>query len=103
MTVLQLPVLPALEITAPKLEYGLLLPFIVVFAAACVGVLVEAVAPRAMRHSLGIENGAISCAGFDTSASLKIARTRMPIADRRAACARRASATGLSGERATRR
>ncbi|QDP98337.1 NADH-quinone oxidoreductase subunit NuoN [Microlunatus elymi] len=54
MTVLQLPVLqlPALQIPAPKIEYGLLMPFIVVFAAACVGVLVEALAPRAMRHSL---------------------------------------------------
>jgi NADH-quinone oxidoreductase subunit N len=41
-----------LQIPAPDLDYGLLLPFIVVFAAACVGVLVEAVAPRAMRHSL---------------------------------------------------
>ena len=31
-----------LEITAPKLEYGLLLPFILIFAGACVGVLAEA-------------------------------------------------------------
>ena len=40
------------EISAPDLEYGLLLPFIVVFAAACLGVLVEALAPRALRYSL---------------------------------------------------
>jgi NADH-quinone oxidoreductase subunit N len=40
------------DIPAPDLEYGLLLPFIVIFAAACIGVLVEALAPRAMRYSL---------------------------------------------------
>jgi NADH-quinone oxidoreductase subunit N len=40
------------EIPAPDLEYGLLLPFIVIFAAACIGVLVEAIAPRTMRFSL---------------------------------------------------
>jgi NADH-quinone oxidoreductase subunit N len=40
-----------LEITAPDLEYGLLLPFIVIFVGACVGVLVEAAAPRRLRHA----------------------------------------------------
>jgi NADH-quinone oxidoreductase subunit N len=39
----------AMEITAPKLEYGLLMPFILVFAGACLGVLVEAVVPRRLR------------------------------------------------------
>jgi NADH-quinone oxidoreductase subunit N len=33
------------------LDYGLLLPFIVLFAGACVGVLVEALAPRPLRRT----------------------------------------------------
>ncbi|HYP43906.1 MAG TPA: NADH-quinone oxidoreductase subunit NuoN [Propionibacteriaceae bacterium] len=41
--------LAPLEITAPVLEYGLLMPFIVIFVGACVGVLVEAVVPRRSR------------------------------------------------------
>jgi NADH-quinone oxidoreductase subunit N len=41
-----------LEITAPVIEYALLLPFIVIFVGACVGVLVEALAPRPMRFAL---------------------------------------------------
>ncbi len=44
--------MPVLQIPAPDLDYGLLLPFIVIFAAACVGVLVEAVAPRSVRYPL---------------------------------------------------
>lgn len=40
-----------LEITAPKLEYGLLMPFIVIFVGACLGVLAEAVVPRRLRLS----------------------------------------------------
>jgi NADH-quinone oxidoreductase subunit N len=39
----------AMEITAPKLEYGLLMPFILIFAGACLGVLAEAVVPRRLR------------------------------------------------------
>ena len=38
-----------LEITAPVLEYDLLAPFILIFAAGCLGVLVEAVVPRPSR------------------------------------------------------
>ncbi|SDS91149.1 NADH-quinone oxidoreductase subunit NuoN [Microlunatus soli] len=49
MTALQIP---ALQIPAPDLQYGLLLPFMVIFAAACLGVLVEALAPRSLRHPL---------------------------------------------------
>ncbi|MGI8457254.1 MAG: NADH-quinone oxidoreductase subunit NuoN [Propionibacteriaceae bacterium] len=33
-------------ITAPSIAYGLLAPFIVIFGAACLGILVEALAPR---------------------------------------------------------
>ena len=40
-----------MEITAPTLDYGLLLPFIVIFAGACLGVLVEALAPRPSRRA----------------------------------------------------
>ena len=40
-----------LEITAPVLDYGLLLPLIVLFAGACLGVLVEALAPRGVRRA----------------------------------------------------
>ncbi len=39
-----------LEITAPVIEYGLLMPFIVIFAGACLGVLVEALVPRDLRR-----------------------------------------------------
>ena len=39
-----------MEITAPNIEYGLLAPVLVIFAAACLGVLAEAVAPREIRR-----------------------------------------------------
>jgi NADH-quinone oxidoreductase subunit N len=42
----------AAQISAPHLEYGLLMPLFVIFGAACVGVLVEALAPKDMRFSL---------------------------------------------------
>jgi NADH-quinone oxidoreductase subunit N len=41
-----------LEIIAPKIEYGLLAPVLVVFAGACLGVLAEAVAPREIRRAV---------------------------------------------------
>jgi len=39
-------ILPLADFTAPKIEYGELSPLLVVFGAACVGVLVEAFLPR---------------------------------------------------------
>ena len=39
-----------IEITAPKIEYGLLAPVLVIFAGACLGVLAEALAPREIRR-----------------------------------------------------
>jgi NADH-quinone oxidoreductase subunit N len=39
-----------LDIQAPVIEYGLLAPFIVIFAGACIGVLVEALAARPSRR-----------------------------------------------------
>jgi NADH-quinone oxidoreductase subunit N len=47
MSITGLPVV--LEITAPTLEYGLLMPFILIFVGACVGVLAEALVPRRSR------------------------------------------------------
>src|SRR6187549_689403 len=44
--------LPAMEISAPKIEYGLLAPVLLVFAGACLGVLAEALAPREIRRAV---------------------------------------------------
>ena len=44
--------MPALQINAPTIEYALLAPFILVFAAACIGVGVEAFAPRSLRRPI---------------------------------------------------
>ena len=41
-----------LDIAAPVIEYGLLAPVLVIFGAACVGVLVEALVPRASRRTV---------------------------------------------------
>ncbi|HEX8488716.1 MAG TPA: NADH-quinone oxidoreductase subunit NuoN [Propionibacteriaceae bacterium] len=53
-----------LEITAPQLEYGLLMPFILIFGGACVGVLAEALVPRRFRLSaqLVVTFGSIAAA-----------------------------------------
>src|SRR5690625_3692814 len=40
--------------TTPQLQYGILLPVIIVFAAACLAVIVEAVVPRALRSRVQI-------------------------------------------------
>ncbi len=39
-------------IAAPDIEYGMLAPFIIIFAAACLGILIEAAVPRALRFAL---------------------------------------------------
>jgi NADH-quinone oxidoreductase subunit N len=44
--------LEVMQISAPDLEYGMLLPLLVVFGAGCLGVGVEALAPKAMRNGL---------------------------------------------------
>ncbi len=41
----------ALEITAPTLEYSLLMPVLIVLIGACIGVLIEALAPRGVRRT----------------------------------------------------
>ena len=38
-----------MEISAPQINYGLLMPFLLVFGGACLGVLAEAVLPRSRR------------------------------------------------------
>ncbi len=48
--VLMTQVLPLADFVAPKIEYNELAPLLVVFGAACVGVLAEAFLPRALRH-----------------------------------------------------
>jgi NADH-quinone oxidoreductase subunit N len=54
-------VLP-MEITAPKIEYGLLAPVLVIFAAACLGVLAEALAPREIRRAVQLVIAFVSLA-----------------------------------------
>jgi NADH-quinone oxidoreductase subunit N len=41
-----------MEITAPTIEYGLLAPVLIIFAAACLGVLTEALVPRELRRAV---------------------------------------------------
>lgn len=57
-----------MEITAPTIEYGLLMPFILIFAGACLGVLAEAFLPRRSRlvTQLTIVYAAIAAALFLT-------------------------------------
>lgn len=60
--------LPLADFTAPKIEYNELAPLLVIFAAACVGVLVEAFLPRPLRHlvQLAITVVAVVTAGVLT-------------------------------------
>ena len=44
--------LQSLEVTAPKLEYSLLAPLIIVLTGACIGVLLEAFVPRHRRRDV---------------------------------------------------
>jgi NADH-quinone oxidoreductase subunit N len=44
--------MPPLDITAPTIEYGLLTPVFVIFGAACLGVLAEALVPRERRRTV---------------------------------------------------
>ena len=46
--------LPVLEIAAPEIEYRLLAPVLLTFAAACLGVLGEALVPRRWRYAAQI-------------------------------------------------
>jgi NADH-quinone oxidoreductase subunit N len=47
-------VIPTLQVTAPTLEYGILAPLLILMAAACVSVLVEAFVPRGSRRPIQI-------------------------------------------------
>ena len=57
-----------MEIAAPTIEYGLLMPFILIFVGACLGVAVEGFAPRGSRRvaHLTIVYAAIVAALFMT-------------------------------------
>lgn len=46
--------IPTLQVTAPTLEYGILAPLLILMAAACVSVLVEAFVPRGSRRPIQI-------------------------------------------------
>jgi NADH-quinone oxidoreductase subunit N len=48
------PVLSAATITTPSISYAGLLPVLIVLGAACVGILVEAFAPRESRYALQV-------------------------------------------------
>ncbi|MEV4074713.1 NADH-quinone oxidoreductase subunit NuoN [Nonomuraea fuscirosea] len=50
-------------IQAPTIEYGTLAPLLVVFGAACIGVLIEAFAPRYLRKSFHVPLTLLSLAG----------------------------------------
>ena len=60
MSEVAMPGLVALEFTAPDLEYGLLIPFLLVFAGACLGILVEALVPRSIRRAAQLALTALS-------------------------------------------
>ena len=46
-TVMLLP----LDLSAPIIHYRLLVPILIIFGAACVGVLIEALVPRSTRRA----------------------------------------------------
>jgi NADH-quinone oxidoreductase subunit N len=48
------------DFTAPKIEYGELAPMLIIFGAACAGVLVEAFLPRALRHLVQLAIGVLA-------------------------------------------
>jgi NADH-quinone oxidoreductase subunit N len=51
------------KITAPSISYSGLAPVLIVLAAACIGVLVEAGVPRAMRYAAQLALSVLACAG----------------------------------------
>lgn len=48
------------DFVAPKIEYGALAPLLIVFGAGCVGVVVEAFAPRPYRHTVQLALSLVS-------------------------------------------
>jgi len=51
---------PLADFTAPKIEYGELAPLLIVFIAACAGVLVEAFLPRPLRYPVQLALSIVS-------------------------------------------
>ncbi|MGY2060704.1 NADH-quinone oxidoreductase subunit NuoN, partial [Nocardia gipuzkoensis] len=64
----------AAAVPAPSIEYRLLSPMLVVFAAAVIGVLVEAFAPRPWRYPLQLLLGFVGC-GIALAAVIGLAGT----------------------------
>lgn len=62
-----------LEITAPTIEWSLLLPLLVVFGGAVLGVIVEAFAPRSARYVLQTSIASIAIIGAGAALSVKLA------------------------------
>ncbi|WP_375425572.1 NADH-quinone oxidoreductase subunit NuoN [uncultured Friedmanniella sp.] len=63
MTTPELVTLVPMEFTAPTLDYRILMPFLLVFAGACLGVLVEALVPRSMRRTTQLVLTAVTIVG----------------------------------------
>jgi alcohol dehydrogenase len=61
-------------IPAPTIEYGTLAPLLVVFGAACIGVLIEAFAPRYLRKSFHVPLTLLSLAGAFALVLVQIAK-----------------------------
>ncbi|RDI67029.1 NADH-quinone oxidoreductase subunit NuoN [Nocardia pseudobrasiliensis] len=64
----------AAAVPAPPIEYRLLSPMLIVFAAAVIGVLVEAFAPRSWRYPLQLVLGFVGC-GIALAAVIGLAGT----------------------------
>ncbi len=64
----------AAAVAAPPVEYRLLSPMLIVFAAAVIGVLVEAFAPRSWRYPLQLVLGFVGC-GIALAAVIGLAGT----------------------------
>jgi NADH-quinone oxidoreductase subunit N len=69
-----------LAITAPNLDYGLLMPFILVFSGACLGILVEALVPRELRRAVQIALTVLTIGAAFAVNALNWAADRMGVA-----------------------
>ncbi|MEV4891678.1 NADH-quinone oxidoreductase subunit NuoN [Nonomuraea sp. NPDC059007] len=63
---------------APTIEYGQLAPLLLVFGAACIGVLVEAFAPRYLRKSIQVPLSLLSLIGAFALVIVQVARGGVP-------------------------
>ncbi len=63
ITTMPLEIVVPMELTAPTLDYRILMPFLLLFAGACLGVLVEALVPRALRRTTQLVLTAVTVVG----------------------------------------